>query len=108
MLRPSGVSSASDASCARSASSPSVDTRPRHELHRLAVAERDRAGLVEQQRVDVAGRFDRAAAHRDHILLDHPVHARDADGREQPADRRRDEADEQRDRAPESPTAPPL
>jgi hypothetical protein len=36
---------------------------PRHgdELSRLAIAERDRAGLVEQQHVHVAGRLDRAA-----------------------------------------------
>ena len=67
------------------------------ELDRLPVAERDRAGLVEQQRVDVARRLDGAAAHRDHVLLNHAVHARDADRREQAADRRRDEADEQRD-----------
>ena len=67
------------------------------ERRRLAVAERDRAGLVEQQHVDVAGRLDRAARHGDHVRLDHPVHAGDADRREQPADRRRDEADEQRD-----------
>ena len=37
------------------------DARHRDELRRLAVAERDRAGLVEQQHVDVAGRLDRAA-----------------------------------------------
>ena len=33
----------------------------RHELRRLAVAEGDRAGLVEQQDVDVARGLDRAA-----------------------------------------------
>ena len=33
----------------------------RHELGRHAVAEGDRAGLVEQQRIDVARRLDRAA-----------------------------------------------
>ena len=38
-----------------------LDAGHRHELGRLAVAERDRAGLVEQQHVDVAGRLDRAA-----------------------------------------------
>ena len=69
----------------------------REERGRLAVAERDRAGLVEQQHVDVAGRFDRAAGHRDHVRLDHAVHAGDADRREQAADRGRDQADEQRD-----------
>jgi hypothetical protein len=67
------------------------------ERYRLAIAERDRAGLVEQQRVDVARGFDRAAGHREHVALDHAVHAGDADRREQAADRRRDQADEQRD-----------
>ena len=36
--------------------------RRRDELDRLAIAERDRAGLVQQQHVDVARRFDRPAA----------------------------------------------
>ena len=39
------------------------------ELRGLAVAERDRAGLVEQKHVDVAGRLDRAAGHREHVAL---------------------------------------
>ena len=38
-----------------------VDAGRRMERRRLAVAERDRAGLVEQQHVDVAGRLDGAA-----------------------------------------------
>ena len=67
------------------------------DLDGLAIAQRDRAGLVEQQRVDVAGRFDRATAHRQNVALHHAVHAGDADRREQAADRRRDEADQQRD-----------
>jgi len=52
--RPSGVSSASEASCAASASScsPPGHATQRLELGRLPVAERDGAGLVEQQRVD--------------------------------------------------------
>ena len=37
------------------------DATDRLELSRLAVAERDRAGLVEQQGIDVAGRFDGTA-----------------------------------------------
>ena len=95
--RPSGVSSASEASCAASASS--VLGHPGHgqELGRLPVAERDGAGLVEQQRVDVAGRLDGAPAHGEHVALHQAVHAGDADGREQAADGRRDQADEQRD-----------
>ena len=66
------------------------------ELGRLTVAERDRAGLVEQQRVHVAGRLDGAARHRQHVALDQPIHPGDADRRQQAADRRRDQADEQR------------
>ena len=54
MERPSGVSSASEASCAASASSCSLTPRKRLELGGLAVAERDGAGLVEQKGVDVA------------------------------------------------------
>ena len=61
------------------------------------IAEGDRAGLVEQQRVHVAGGFDRAAGGRDHVEADQPVHAGDADRRQQPADGRRNEADQQRD-----------
>ena len=95
--RPSGVSSASDESCAASASSGSRDAVDGDELGRLAVAERDRAGLVEQQHVDVAGGLDGAARHREHVALHQPVHAGDADRREQRADRRRDQRDEQRD-----------
>ena len=36
-----------------------ADTRQRQELGRLAIAERDRAGLVQQESVDVARRLDR-------------------------------------------------
>ena len=74
-----------------------LDARERQELGRLAVAERDRARLVEQQDVDVARCLHRAAGHREHVALHQPVHAGDADRREQGADRRRDEGDEQRD-----------
>ena len=63
--RPSGVSSARLASCAASASASGATPRRRDELGGHAVAERDGAGLVEQQRVDVARRLDGAAAHRD-------------------------------------------
>ena len=95
--RPSGVSSESEASCAASASSCSADAGERNEFGRLPVAEGDRAGLVEQQRVDVARRLDRAARHRQHVEPHEPVHAGDADRRQQRADRRRDQGDEQRD-----------
>ena len=56
-----------------------------------AVAERDRAGLVEQQHIHVAGGFDRAAAHRQDIALKNAVHARDADGAQQSANGRRNQ-----------------
>jgi len=64
-------------------------------VRRLAIAERDRAGLVEQEDVDVAGRLHRAARHGDHVLLDHPVHPGDAMAERQRPDRRRDQAHEQ-------------
>jgi hypothetical protein len=93
--RPSGVSSASEASCAASASSASVTPRPA-ELGRLAVAERDGAGLVEQQRIDVARRFDRAARHGQHVEAHQPIHAGNADGRQQRPDGGGDQRHEQR------------
>ena len=94
--RPSGVSSDSEASWAASASSRSSTPAHRQELRRLAVAERDGAGLVEQQRVDVARRLDGAARHGQHVEAHQPVHAGDADRRQQRADRRRDQGHEQR------------
>ncbi len=96
MLRPSGVSSASDASWAASASTRLGDAGRGDEGSRLAVAQRDRAGLVEQQDVHVARGLDGPPGHGDDVLLDHPVHARDADGGEERADRGRDQAHEQR------------
>ncbi len=74
-----------------------VDTVHRDELGRLPRAERDRAGLVEQQRGHVAGGLDGATRHRQHVALHQPVHAGDADRRQQPADRGRDQAHEQGD-----------
>ena len=70
--------------------------RDRDELIRHAIAEGDSAGLVEQQRIDVARRLDRAAGSGDHVEADQSIHAGDADRRQQAADRRRNEADEQR------------
>ena len=70
--------------------------RDRLELGRLPVAERDGAGLVEEQRVDVAGGLDRAARHGEHVEAHQPVHAGNADGRQQRADGGRDERHEQR------------
>ena len=68
-----------------------------NELGRHAVAEGDRARLVEKQRVDVARRLDRAARSRDDVEADQPVHAGDADGRQEATDRRRNETDEKSD-----------
>ena len=69
----------------------------RDELGGLAIAERDRARLVEQQGVHVAGRLDGAAGHRQHVVLHHPVHAGDPDGRQEAADGGGNQAHEQRD-----------
>ena len=68
----------------------------RDERRGLPVAQRDGAGLVEQQGVDVAGGLDRAARHGQHVALHQPVHAGDADGRQQRADGGRDQAHQQR------------
>ena len=76
---------------------PLVDARCRDELRRLPVPERDRAGLVEQQHVDVAGRLDGAARHREHVPLHEPIHPGDPDRRQQGADRRGDQRHEERD-----------
>ena len=67
------------------------------ELRRLAVAEGDRPGLVEEEDVDVARGLDRPPRHREDVVTEDPVHAGDADRREEAADRRRDEADEEGD-----------
>ena len=56
------------------------------ELHGLAVAQRDGAGLIQQQRVHVARGFHGFAAHGQHVVLHHAIHAGDADGGEQAAD----------------------
>ncbi len=52
------------------------------EFGRLPVADGDRAGLVEQQHIDVARRLDRAARLGEDVEADETVHARDADRRE--------------------------
>ena len=66
-------------------------------FNRLAVAQRNRAGLVEQKDVHVAGGFDGLARHGNDVRLDHTVHAGDADGGEQAADGGRNKADEEGD-----------
>ncbi len=45
----------------------------------MAVAERDRAGLVEKKRVDIAGRLDSATGHGEHIEAHEAIHPGDAD-----------------------------
>ena len=74
-----------------------ADVRGGEEFRCLAIAEGDGAGFIEEQGVDVAGGFDRAAGHGEHVVLHEAIHAGDADSREQGADGGRDEADEQRD-----------
>ena len=95
--RPSGVSSArlerSAALARRFSETPCTGSG----RGRFPVADRDRAGLVEQQGRDVTRGLDRPARHGQHVVLHQPVHAGDADRRQQTADRRRDEAHEQRD-----------
>src|SRR4051794_27562592 len=71
--RPSGVSSAREASCAASASSCSETPISGMNSVGLPVAERDRPGLVEQQRVDIAGGLDRPTGHSQHIEAHEPV-----------------------------------
>ena len=57
--------------------------RCRQEGGRLAIAEGDGPGLVEQQHVDVAGRLDGATRGRDHVGRHHAAHAGHADRRQQ-------------------------
>ena len=96
MERPSGVSSRIDATSAAVSASDLGDAGRRRDRRREAVAVGDGAGLVEQDDVHVAGRLHGAAAHGQHVEARDAVHARDADGGEQPADGRRDEAHEER------------
>ena len=64
---------------------------------RHAIAEGDRAGLVEEQNVDVARGFDRASAGRENIMPNESVDAADPDRAEQSADGGWNQADEERD-----------
>ncbi len=75
-----------------------IDAHGGNQFHRLTIAERNRAGLVQEQHIDVAGRFDRAARGRNHVGLNHPIHAGDADRREQAADRRGNQANQERNK----------
>src|SRR5579872_7476017 len=51
------------------------DSRGRHESHRLPVPQRDGAGLVQQQRVDIARGLHCPAGHGQNVVLNQTVHA---------------------------------
>src|SRR5258705_303454 len=74
-----------------------TDTGRRDEGRRLAVAERYRPGLVEQQHIDVAGGLDGASGGGDDVCLQHATHAGDPDRGQQRADGGGNEAHQQRD-----------
>ena len=67
------------------------------EVAGLAVTERDRAGFVEQEDVDVARGLDSTAGGGEDIALEQPVHPSDADRTEQATDGGGNQADEKRD-----------
>ena len=94
---PSGVVSKQDEEIGRLNQRLGVDVSERNEFGRLTAAERDRAGLVEQQRLHVARRFHRLPGHGEHVETHRAVDPGDADGREQRADGRGDEGDQKRD-----------
>ncbi len=72
-----------------------VDSVDRYEFDRLPIAQSDGSGLVQKQRVYVAGSLHRLSAHGQNVVLHHAIHARDADRGEQSADGRRNQADQQ-------------
>ena len=61
-----------------------------------AIAERDRAGLIEKQHVHVARCLNRAPAHGENIALQNAIHSGNANGAKKSADRRRNQTNEQR------------
>ena len=73
-----------------------IDPRRREKLHRLAVAQGDGAGLVQQQHVHVPRGLHGPAAHGQDVFLHQPVDAGNADGAEQAPDGGGDQADQQR------------
>ena len=81
----------------RGVSEVAARRRVPHKRCRMAVAERDRAGLVQQQHIDVAGRLDGAPGGGDDVGAHHAIHAGDSDGRQQPADGGGNQAHEQGD-----------
>ena len=63
-----------------------------HKLRGPAIADGDGAGLVQEQSIDVAGHFDGLAALGNEVGPQGPIHAGDADGRQQGADGGRNQA----------------
>ena len=74
-----------------------ADAGQRNKFRGLAVAERDRPGLVEKQRVDVASGFDRASRHGQNIESHETVHSGNSNRRQERADRGRNEGNKKRD-----------
>ena len=72
------------------------DPLGRDELHRLPVADGNRAGFVEQQNVDVTRGLNGPAAHGQNVFLHQPVDPGDADGAQQAADGRWQQTDQER------------
>src|SRR5262249_49125485 len=73
------------------------DIGGRNERRRHTVAQRDGASLVEQQDVNVPGRFNRATTRRHDVPANEPINAADADGAQQSTNRRWNEANQERD-----------
>ena len=94
--RPSGVSSARLESCAASASSLSLTPSTGMNSTACRLPRVMVPVLSRSKRVDVAGGLHGFAAHGQHVVLHHAVHAGDADGGKQSADGGRDQADQQR------------
>ena len=63
---------------------------------RLAIPERNRARLIQQERIDIAGGLHRASRHGEHVVLHQAVHTGDADGRKQSANGGWNQANQQR------------
>ena len=69
----------------------------RYEFDRLPIAQSDGSGLVQKQRVHIAGSLHRLSAHGQNVMLHHAIHAGDANRGKQSADGRRNQAHEQGD-----------
>ena len=67
----------------------------RQKLLGEAVAQGDRAGLIEDEGVHIAAGLHGTPGGGDHVELGHPVHAGDADGAQQAADRGGDQRHQQ-------------